>query len=385
LRGEAVLDHELGIGGERLGMFDRVACYIVFEGSTNSSQVVVVAAPYHPTALRTMNAQMRRIDLLCKLFGLFFIAILDGVSTKVAIAVNFMMNLISVLVEYFAIARVYYEVPELQESKRKPVVRRPSEMERREQESRLANNWRHVRDVVKKTGTDFHFYFRHHAFLPSFAGALLYLTVLSFGGQMVTYFLSAGYTSTQLGIARTFSVVFEVLATWVAPWLMGRIGPIRAGLWHSDFQVLTLVAGLVVFWVYFAKQPVISASGLVIGTILSRLGLRGFDLCVQTIVQEEVEAASRGAFSSVEAAWQSAFELFSFASTMVFSRPAQFKYPTLISVIAVAMASACYSMFARLRRGHLVHLEVLSQCFGPEKVRQEHERGIERVTSHGDV
>lgn len=104
---------------------------------------------------------------------------------------------------------------------------------------------------------------------------------------MVTYLLSAGYSSLQVGIARTVGVVFEVLATWVAPWLMGRIGAIRAGLWMSSWQVTMLAAGVSVFWMFdMNSNSLIAASGLVGGTVLSRLGLRGFDLCVQLIVQE---------------------------------------------------------------------------------------------------
>ena len=129
-------------------------------------------------------------------------------------------------------------------------------------------------------------YFHHSAFLPSIAGALLYLTVLNFAGQMVTYLLAAGYTSTQVGIARTLSVAFEVLATWVAPWIMGWIGPVRAGLWLSSWQAIMLATGIAVFFTFYENNPVVSASGLVGGTILSRVGLRGFDLCAQLIVQE---------------------------------------------------------------------------------------------------
>lgn len=53
-----------------------------------------------------MNSQMRRIDLVCKLLGPFFIGILDGVSTETAILVNLAMNCASVVVEYFTIAKV---------------------------------------------------------------------------------------------------------------------------------------------------------------------------------------------------------------------------------------------------------------------------------------
>jgi solute carrier family 40 (iron-regulated transporter), member 1 len=49
---------------------------------------------------------MRRIDLICKLLGPLFIALVDGISTEVAIIVNFGMNVLSVGIEYFAIAKV---------------------------------------------------------------------------------------------------------------------------------------------------------------------------------------------------------------------------------------------------------------------------------------
>lgn len=136
-----------------------------------------------------------------------------------------------------------------------------------------------------KMGGDMLLYFRHPAVIPSFACALLYLTVLSFSGQMVTYLLSTGYSSAHVAIARTLSVAFEVLATWAGPWLMERLGPVRAGLWFASWQMGCLFLGMSIFWA-FADQPIISASGLVGGTILSRVGLWGFDLCTQIVVQE---------------------------------------------------------------------------------------------------
>jgi hypothetical protein len=53
-----------------------------------------------------MNAQMRRIDLVCKLIGPLFIALIEGISTKAAILVILGMNVCSVVVEYFLIAKV---------------------------------------------------------------------------------------------------------------------------------------------------------------------------------------------------------------------------------------------------------------------------------------
>lgn len=178
---------------------------------------------------------------------------------------------------------MYYAVPELQESKRLTSREPPSVGAG--QQTFLVRFWKRCLTLIQKDLQDFGFYFRHRMFLPSFAGALLYLTVLSFAGQMVTWLLSTGYDSTQIAIARTLSVTFEVLATWVAPWLMGRIGPTRAGLWLASWQIACLAAGISIFW-RFSSHPLVSASGLVGGTILSRVGLRGFDLCVQILVQE---------------------------------------------------------------------------------------------------
>jgi hypothetical protein len=127
-------------------------------------------------------------------------------------------------------------------------------------------------------------YCHHRAFLPSFSGAILYFTVLNFAGQMVTYLLASGYNSYHVGAARTLSVAFEIAATWTAPLFMSKVGPIRAGIWSVNFQLFCLAGAAGLFW--GARDPMVAATGLVVGTILSRVGLRGFDLCSQIIVQE---------------------------------------------------------------------------------------------------
>ncbi|KAL6800596.1 Ferroporti-1 [Trichoderma sp. SZMC 28013] len=343
---------------------------------------VVVVSERNPDALQVMNAQMRRIDLLCKLFGPLFIAMIDAQSSQVAMIANFAMNAATLPIEYFTIARVYFDIPELQRAKI-PLQRNTTPQTESSNAAMTFNSviWQPLTAMIKKSVQDFSLYFKHQAFLPSIAGAVLYLTVLSFGGQMVTYLLSSGYSSMQIGIARTLGVIFEVLSTWAAPWLMGRIGSVRAGLWMSSWQVIMLVVGVCIFWVFDGKDSLISASGLVGGTVLSRLGLRGFDLCVQLIVQEEVKAENRGVFSSVEAAWQNAFELLAFASTIVFSRPEAFKWPSLISTLAVASASSAYATFVYLRRGHLLHLEALTSFLFTEKKRQR----VDRITSGPEI
>ena len=130
----------------------------------------------------------------------------------------------------------------------------------------------------------FNYYYQHRVFLPSISLSLLYFTVLSFSGQMVTFLISAGYNSFYIALVRTMSVIFELSATWIAPRLMKRIDPARAAMWFLSWQLLWLGVAVSFFWA--ESVPIIAASGLVAGTILSRIGLWGYDLCVQFIVQE---------------------------------------------------------------------------------------------------
>jgi solute carrier family 40 (iron-regulated transporter), member 1 len=292
-----------------------------------------------------MNSQMRRIDLFCKLVAPLFISLVDSWSSKIAILVTGAMTSVSVLVEYLAIARVHTAVPTLQTPKPSPDTLRPQH-----------GFARHIKDAFTRLAT----YGGHPAFLPSFALALLYLTVLSFNGQMITYLLAIGFKSATIGALRGVSAIFELSATWAAPGVMERIGPVRSGIWFINYQIFCVSIACLLFWITKNSQYQLASAGATVAAIIaSRIGLWGFDLSAQFIVQEEVEPDLRGMFSSQEFAFQNIFEMLSFASTIGFSRPEQFKIPATISAGAVAIAGILYAAFVRSRRGHLVHM---SKC-----------------------
>ncbi|OAR01588.1 hypothetical protein LLEC1_07904 [Akanthomyces lecanii] len=301
---------------------------------------------------RVMNARMRRIDLLCKLLGPLAISIIATTSTRFAIGATLAMNVASVPFEYSCIAKVYKGVAALQHNHTElppaQTAAAPS----------VATRFRTLMAAVVPVSslTD---YFKHSAFLPSFSLSLLYFTVLSFSGQFITFLLSTGFTPLHVGIARTGSTVIELSATWAAPRLMNYMGPVRGGIWSLSWQMICLTLGLGMFlrdgFGANARHAWTSVAGLTVCIALSRLGLWGYDLCAQTIVQEEVEDGNRGAFSSIEASFQNLFELLSFATTIAFSRPEQFHWPLVISIAAVYVAGGLYAFFVRHRRGHLFH------------------------------
>jgi len=252
-----------------LALLSLLACIEKLSSVVNTISVerdwVVVISQNNTDDLRELNSQMRRIDLFCKLVAPLSIALVAGLSTSIAILVTFGMTASSVFVEYYAIARVYYQVDGLQS---RPV---PSPTT-------------HSTNSTRQTFRSCISYIRHPAFLPSFSLSLLYLTVLTFGGQMVTYLLSLGFTSTSIGLLRTISTVFELSSTWLAPKAMHKIGAIRCGIWFLNWQIVWVVLAVLMLWVNVPQQYAVV--GLLAGTIASRVGLWGFDLSAQVIVQE---------------------------------------------------------------------------------------------------
>ena len=324
----------------------------------------VVIAGADEARLATMNAQMRRIDLFCKLAGPLAISLVDSGSTRAAILATAAMSTTSVFIEYLAIARVYHAVPALRVAK--SIAQPNSEQQHRSIMSRVRSNASMLLS-----------YIRHPAFLPSFALALLYLTVLSFSGQFITYLLAQGLSSATVAMLRGLAAVFELSATWLGPWLHTRIGPIRAGIWFLNSELVFIALSCVVLWLPTDTVPSAATTfSLVVAVILSRTGLWGFDLSAQFIIQDEVGPQMRGTFSSLEASFQNGFEMLAFLSTVVFPRPDQFKFPAAISAVAVAAAAVLYACFVRDRRGHLLHP---SKCMDRHQRAKQRQRGLAEI------
>lgn len=246
---------------------------------------VVVISEDSQCGLEVLNSQMRRIDLICKLVGPLAIALIDGYAMQVAIEVIFFMNILSVCFEYFAIADIYQMIPALASTRSastehgdEPIPTTPQTTTIQRLKTLPITQMRSIYGALLT-------YSRHPAFLPSLALSVLYLTVLSFSGQMVTYLIAVSFTSTTIGLLRTAAVVLEVSATFMAPFLMNKVGPLRGGLWSVSWQLACTLGAVSFFWT-LRSSALVSALGLVSGVILSRIGLWSFDLCVQIIIQE---------------------------------------------------------------------------------------------------
>ncbi|KAE8145485.1 Ferroporti-1 [Aspergillus avenaceus] len=333
----------------RPGLFAAVILFACLEKLASAANTVaverdwaIVVSDALQIPRQDLNASMRRIDLFCKLIAPVVISLVDSFSTKVAIWTVLGVNTASMIIEYVAIAQVYERIPQL---------KRP------EEQSSSLNPASHTPvQYLKNAIAPWREYISSRVFPASLALSLLYLTVLSFGSTMVTYLLHTGFHPLQISSMRIGAVIAELSGTWAAPVLMNRIGPIRTGLWFLNWQCICLAGAATAF--IYSHNSQIMATGLVVGVALSRIGLWGFDLSVQLLIQDTVSEDNRARFSATEVALQNIFELLSFATTVVFPHPNQFQYPVYISVGAVTLAAICFAAYVRKERGHLLHLEV---------------------------
>lgn len=365
VKGKGLLTHVLFGTSVILACFEKLA-FIANTVAVERDWIIVVADELNVDR-QDLNSMMRRIDLVCKLVAPVGIGLLDGYSTKLAISVVFIQNAVSVAIEYFAIAQVYAAIPKLSQ-KNGPERSPPTEMQ---QQGQTANTTRPRNTLATKLTSATHpfkSYVQNPAFLASFSLSLLYLTVLSFASQMTTYLLTLGFTSTHVSIMRLGAVILELSATCAAPWFMSRIGAVRSGLWFINEQLVSIALAVGLFSMAQGHQ-LLAGSALVVGVCASRLGLWGFDLCVQYLVQEDAPPATRGSFSAIEMSLQNVFELLSFATTMVFYRPEDFRFPVYISGAAIATSAACYAAYVRQKRGHLLHTDKCLKRMGKGKAR----------------
>ena len=116
-------------------------------------------------------------------------------------------------------------------------------------------------------------YTRHKIFLASLSLSLLYLTVLSFGGVMISYLKLVDYPEYLLGIMRAVAAGMGILATYLMPILSRRIGVVRTGLWSLWSETLALIPVVLAIALAGTLSKGTTSALLFGGMALSRVGL----------------------------------------------------------------------------------------------------------------
>ena len=305
-----------------------------------------------------MITVMRRIDLFCKTVAPVSIGFLTlAPSAPIIVAI---WNATSFVIEYQLIYRVYQDCPALDEeytplldhevSPTSPSSSSSMTPVAQERQQRRRNKKRNNTNG----GVSLMEYIQHDIFRPSFALSLLYLTVLSFGGIMVTYLKLEGYDDITLGILRAVAGIMGMGATYILPILSQRIGMIRTGLWALWFECICLIPVILSFIEAIPYGYILLFGGMA----LSRIGLWLYDMAETILLQQFVDADKIGGIAGWQHSLCNLFDLSQYILTMIFSNPSQFFIPALISFFSVLLATLIYTSFVKKQRGHLIHLHI---------------------------
>jgi solute carrier family 40 (iron-regulated transporter), member 1 len=171
-----------------------------------------------PYTLTHLNAVMRRIDLICKLFSPIVISIIISFANSVRIGAMVVggMSLASWSLEWWCALRVWRE--NLQLRRPKPVIARgevPDGVQSQQSVSSLAHR---VRTWFRTYHLSITQYFCADVWMPSMALAMLHLSMLSYSAPFITHLLNAGFSLAFISAARAASSVFEVSSTVLMPY-----------------------------------------------------------------------------------------------------------------------------------------------------------------------
>jgi len=104
-------------------------------------------------------------------------------------------------------------------------------------------------------------------------------------GAMIAFLSQySGFSTLLIAGLRGISVVVGIVATFLSSPLIHLIGPVRSGIWFLSWQAIFLAPVAVTLFLPINKAL---QGGLLSGFVsVSRLGLWGFDLTEQYLVQQ---------------------------------------------------------------------------------------------------
>ncbi|CAG7852379.1 SubName: Full=Related to ferroportin 1 {ECO:0000313/EMBL:CCA68615.1} [Serendipita indica DSM 11827] len=228
-------------------------------------------------ALSRLNVSLRRVDLFCNLTAPLVVSIFTTLlSYRTTSLLMFAVSLLTMGFELYWIDVVYSSFPRLHAEQR--ASESPLE-EPRGWKSALANQLNDWSEFIQLP-----------VFLSSVALSLLYITVLSFDGNMLGYLKTKKFEDSFLAAMRSLGVITGLLGTLVAPALETRLGSARAGSWSIWSEAICLVPVTFAFAQQLRKNektlPSVSSALIFGGMAASRVGLWSFDLIQLKQLQE---------------------------------------------------------------------------------------------------
>ncbi|KAF5901109.1 solute carrier family 40 member 1-like, partial [Clarias magur] len=341
---------------------------------------IVVITGYNRGHLAGMNATMRRIDQVTNILAPLTVGQVMTLASNV-LGCGFILgwNLVSLIVEFVFLSRVYHTVPAL--SVKLPVEEEQCYLERRKD---------------RKSS-------------PGLGLAFLYTTVLGFDCITTGYAYTQGISGSLLSLLMGVSAIAGLLGTILFTNLRKAYGLVKTGMISSCLHLSCLLLcvcavfapgspmdlsmlkesngsdiggmnggghsrhGYVLQWgknlplvpdrssihwtnntVLFENAPTgpapesyVSISLLFLGVITARIGLWSFDLTVTQLLQETICESERGIVNGVQSSMNYMMDLLHFLMVISAPQPQHFGILVIISVMFITVGHTMYFLYAR--------------------------------------
>ena len=237
----------------------------------------LVPSTFDQSELPGFNSRLRQIDLFTEVAAPIAAGVLLLVESPNVPLLGFFLialwNVVSFVPEYLLLRSIFVSRPDLKlktievsPQTRTPFLRK------------LTGGWRT--------------FFREPVAPAVLAYALLWLSVLSPHGVLLTAFLKDGWRMPEWGIGlfRGLGAVFGLLSTLLFPRVIRKLGLIKGSQAFVVYQGATLLLALACF---FVGTPIAQVGFLAL-ILVSRVGLYGFSLGEMQIRQVGINPAARG-------------------------------------------------------------------------------------------
>ncbi|KAF4628702.1 hypothetical protein G7Y89_g9454 [Cudoniella acicularis] len=219
-------------------------------------------------------------------------------------------------------------------------------------------------------------YFSVSIWPASISIALLQLTVLAYSATLITYLLEIGFSLTSITIARASGAILALASTVITPaaatymrnhysWKVRYRGSPKVkdigierrvvrkiGFWGVLSQFICLIPVVLILFILSPANTSSSPHTLLTllffaSLSLSRIGHYANLLMVQELGQVEIPLHQRSTFAGTEQSFKSACELCHWAATVLWSKPEDFRWLALGSLLVTGTSAGVFGAWVR--------------------------------------
>ncbi|XP_015795843.1 solute carrier family 40 member 1-like [Tetranychus urticae] len=279
--------------------------------------------------LSELNATLRRIDLIMKTIAPLIVGFIMEWSSLASALFLMFFNVVSGLLEYLIMVKIYKLVPELAKDKRLTTVGSDLAIE-----NSTKNKVTFIESIVS--------YLKYFG-LPGISFGLIYLSVLGFDSITVGFIKSQGVTESVIGIISVLGAVTGIIGTIFFQSMVkhSNLNAISTIGYFMDLIPLTLCLIIVfapshLLGVKLFKYD-LSIVLFLAGITLSRIGLWSADLATNQLIQ--TTTPNPPLIGGIQNSVNTSAELIKFIITAILSSVSQFYILILVSYGSILIAT----------------------------------------------